>query len=164
MSPILFLNHCYMINSEIVKAIISEELERRKLFPVEVSVTPTGKISVFIDSMNGVTIADCAAISRFIDARLNRNEQDYELEVSSPGPDKSLLLPVQYRKHIGREIDILKKNGIRHRGRLKCFTGNLIIIEAEQKIRDEKSGKQKTVTGTIEIEFEQIKKAKVIVR
>lgn len=163
MSPILFLNHCCMINSETIKAIISEELQRRKLFLVEVKVTPASKISVFIDSMNGVTVADCAGISRYIELRLDRNEQDYELEVSSPGPDKSLLLPVQYQKHMGREIDVLKKDGIRHQGRLKRFTGNRVLIESEQKIRDEKSGKKKTVPRVIEIEVEQIKKAKIIV-
>lgn len=152
-----------MIKPDTIKSIVSEALQERNLFLVEVVVTPANKISVYIDGMNGVTIDDCAGVSRFIESSLNRSEQDYELEVSSPGPERSLLLPVQYRKNIGREVDILKTDGVRYRGKLMDLSNNTIIVETGQLLKDEHSGKKKKLFGTVALGLNQIKKAKIVV-
>ncbi len=152
-----------MIKPDLIKSIVREALKERNLFLVEVVVTPANKILVYIDGMDGVTIDDCAGISRFIESRLNRSEQDYELEVSSPGPERSLLLPVQYQKNIGREVDILKIDGVRYTGKLIDLLKNTVIVETGQMLKDEQSGKKKRLFRTVTLELDQIKKAKIVV-
>ncbi|MBN1159130.1 MAG: ribosome assembly cofactor RimP [Bacteroidales bacterium] len=152
-----------MIKPENIKSIINEALRDSNFFPVETVVTPAGKITVYIDSMKGVTIDDCAEVSRFIESRLDRSNQDYELEVSSPGPERSLLLPIQYHINKGRKLDILGKDGIRHRGKLIDLNGNRIILETEQQVKDEESGKKIKRVRNIEIAMDQVKKAKIII-
>lgn len=152
-----------MIKPDTIKSIVSEALQERNLFLVEVVVTTANKISVYIDGVDGVTIDDCAGISRFIESGLNRSEQDYELEVSSPGPERSLLLPVQYHKNIGREVDILKTDGVRYRGKLMDLSENTVIFETGQLVKDERSGKKKKLFSTVALKLDQIKKAKIVV-
>lgn len=163
MSPILFLNHGGMIKPEFIRSILNEALQNRNLFLVDVVVTPAGKITVYIDGMDGVTVNDCAEISRFIESRIDRNLQDYELEVSSPGEERSLLIPEQYRKNTGRKMEILRTDGIRLQGKLKDFSENRVFVETEQLVKDEKSGKKKKTIEIVKIELDQIKKAMIIV-
>ncbi|MBN2481118.1 MAG: ribosome assembly cofactor RimP [Bacteroidales bacterium] len=151
-----------MIKPETIRSIVNEALRDSNLFLVETVITRAGRIAVYIDSMDGVKIDDCATVSRFIESRLDRSRQDFELEVSSPGPERSLMLPVQYRKNIGRELNILRIDGIRFHGRLRDLYENRIVLETEQWIKDEASGKKKKISRTVEIGLDQIKNAKII--
>ena len=74
-------------------------------------VTPANKINVYVDSMKGVSLQDCASLSRVIENNINSNNDDYELVVSSPGLDKPLKLHLQYEKNLGRVLDIITKDG-----------------------------------------------------
>ena len=151
-----------MINEAIIKSYLEEELIRRELFLVEVSVRPANKISVFIDNMKGVTLEECIGISRYLENRLDRDTEDFELEVSSPGLDKPLKLPVQYDKNIGRSLDVVKTDGIKFTGKLLSRNEEGIKLETEVKTKDSK-GKKRTVIAEQEIKFEEIKTAKVVI-
>ena len=74
-----------MISTEKVRQLVSGILESTDIFEVEVSVKPGNKIVVLVDKLEGITIDECANISRGIEEKLDRNIEDYELEVSSPG-------------------------------------------------------------------------------
>ena len=74
-----------MIKKELVCQIVGEWLEGKDYFLVEVIVTPDGKIVVEIDHKDGVWIEDCVELSRYIESKLNREVEDFELEVGSAG-------------------------------------------------------------------------------
>ena len=80
-----------MIEKKTVCQIVEEWLEGKDYFLVEVTVSPDDKIVVEIDHAEGVWIEDCVELSRYIESKLNREEEDYELEVGSAG-----IGPVSY--------------------------------------------------------------------
>ena len=88
-----------MIDKQKVWTFLQEALEERKgkgLFPVSVSVSPKNEIKVYVDGMNGVCIDDCVDISRYIESHLDRDEEDFELTVSSAGLDQAFRVREQY--------------------------------------------------------------------
>jgi ribosome maturation factor RimP len=152
-----------MINPALIRNCLEDELTQRGHFLVEVLVMPGNKIVVYIDSMKGVTLEECIAVSRFLESKLDRNVEDFELEVSSPGLDKPLKLPVQFEKNIGRLLDVLKYDGIKITGKLSGINQGMILLETEVIIKDSKSGKKKKEQKMQEIKYEDIKTAKVII-
>ena len=86
-------------------------LEGTDKFLVDVMVQSSNRISVFFDGDEGVSISDCQKLSRMIEEKLNREFTDFELNVSSPGLDRPLKPPRQYRKHIGKEMEVVLQSG-----------------------------------------------------
>jgi ribosome maturation factor RimP len=150
-----------MIKTEFIRDLLEEELTRRGLFLVEVMVRPVNKIVIYLDSMQGVTLDECMQVSRFLESRLDRNEEDFELEVSSPGLDKPLKLPVQFEKNVGRMLDVVKSDGMKITGKLLGISGGVISLDTEVTARDSHTGKRKTEHVLHEVRQEEIKTAKV---
>lgn len=150
-----------MIKTEFIRNLLEEELTRRGLFLVEVLVSPVNKIVVYLDSVQGVTLEECMQVSRFLESRLDRNEEDFELEVSSPGLDKPLKLPVQFEKNVGRMLDVVKSDGLKITGKLLGISGGVISLDTEITARDSRTGKRKTEHVLQEVRQEEIKTAKV---
>ena len=111
-----------MIDKRTVHQIVEEWLEGKEYFLVEVSVEPDDKIVVEIDHAEGVWIEDCVDLSRFIESKLNRDEEDYELEVGSAGVGQPFKVLQQYYNHIGRQVEVLEKTGIKLIGELLDVT------------------------------------------
>ncbi|WP_136153037.1 ribosome assembly cofactor RimP [Flavobacterium sangjuense] len=80
--------------------------EKPSLFLVDLTVTETFKVIVTLDGDNGVNLQDCIDISRAVDNNLDREEQDYALEVASAGVSTPLKMVRQYRKNIGRTLKV----------------------------------------------------------
>ena len=80
--------------------------DKPSLFLVDLTVTETFKVLVTLDGDNGVNLQDCIDISRAIDNNLDREEQDYALEVASAGVSTPLKMVRQYRKNIGRTLKV----------------------------------------------------------
>ena len=152
-----------MINEETIRGYLEEELGRRDLFLVEVIVRPVNKIMVFLDSIKGITLEECMAIHRFLESKMDRNVEDYELEISSPGLDKPLKLPVQFEKNKGRMLEVVKTDGIKVTGKLVGLSDGLIRLETEVKVKDAKTGKKKTIETILSLRLEEIKTAKVVI-
>jgi len=90
-----------------------------ELFLVAVRVSSAGKITVLTDKKGGITIDECVSISRFIEKNLNRDEEDYELMVSSPGLDMPFMVKEQYFKCEGKNVEIISTEGSKISGLLK---------------------------------------------
>ena len=86
-----------MIDKNVVTRIVNEWLEGKDYFLVDVMVSPDDKIVVEIDHAEGVWIDDCVELSRYIESKLNREEEDYELEVGSAGVGQPFKVLQQYR-------------------------------------------------------------------
>jgi ribosome maturation factor RimP len=159
--PSLFIENFQMEIEEEIRKIAEEKLIEPGLFVVEVVVSARGtqKVIVIIDGDQGVTIDDCATLSRELskvldDAPLLNNS--YLLEVSTPGLDQPLKLKRQYSKNIGRKLRVkLKETTIE--GKLTEVTPEKIMIE--QEIAE---GKKKEIKA-IEIQFSEIDKSFVLV-
>ena len=98
-----------MIDKNVVTRIVDEWLEGKDYFLVDVTVSPDDKIVVEIDHAEGVWIDDCVELSRYIESKLDREEEDYELEVGSAGIGQPFKVLQQYLIHIGKEVEILTK-------------------------------------------------------
>lgn len=147
-----------------VKALLEKALENKKtLFLIDFSVGLDNKIKVVLDGDNGVNLEDCIEISRAIEHNLDREEEDFSLEVTSAGATSPLVLPRQYKKNLGRKIQVKTSTGE--------FEGNLTAaseeaITLEWKAREPKPiGKGKhTVQKKQEIAFSEVKEAKVVLK
>src|SRR5574344_2004786 len=124
-----------MIDKRTVHQIVEEWLEGKEYFLVEVSVESDDKIVVEIDHAEGVWIEDCVDLSRFIESKLNRDEEDYELEVGSAGVGQPFKVLQQYYNHIGRQVEVLEKTGIKLIGELLDVTEDGIKVAVEKKVK-----------------------------
>jgi len=159
MSPILLQR---MIAKQKIVSLVEEKLEN-DMFLVDASVSPSNVIHVEIDSFDGLTIDQCVAVSRFIESHLDREEEDFELQVSSPGIDQYFKVKPQYQKNIGRELNVTTQQDAECIGKLIEAGENGISLEVRVKEKPEGGKKKQTVIKTLSLDYENIKKAKVII-
>lgn len=152
-----------MIDKRTVHQIVEEWLEGKEYFLVEVSVESDDKIVVEIDHAEGVWIEDCVDLSRFIESKLNRDEEDYELEVGSAGVGQPFKVLQQYYNHIGRQVEVLEKTGIKLVGELLDVTEDGIKVAVEKKVKVEGSKRPKLTAVEENIPFEKIKYTKYLI-
>lgn len=160
LSPLFIQN---MVFKDKVKTLLEEGLkEHSSLFLIDFSISPDFKISVVIDGDNGVTLQDCIDVSRSIEHNLDREEQDFSLEVASAGASSPLQQPRQYKKNIGRKIEVTTEN---EKIEATLIDANEEAISVEWKTREPKKiGKGKeTVVKVAEIPYLSIKKAVVVI-
>ncbi|MRI02514.1 ribosome assembly cofactor RimP [Kriegella sp. EG-1] len=149
---------------EQVKALLDGALnEDESLFLIDFSITADNSIKIVLDGDNGILLKDCMRVSRAIEHNLDREEFDFSLEVTSAGASSPLLMPRQFRKNIGRKLKV-KTSENSFEGNLTETTDDGIVLE--WKAREPKPiGKGKvTVQKKQNIEFSEIKEAKVILK
>ncbi len=152
-----------MIQADLVKSSLLEELPKRGLFLVDVTVSAGNRITVHADSLKGITIEECIAVSRFIESRFNRETEDYELEVSSPGLENPLKQPEQYQKSLGRWLDVITFDGLKTTGKLVKAEGGSITLEMESIEKDPLTRKKAVVKKLFEKQLDEIKAAKIVI-
>ena len=144
-----------------VKELLNAGLEEdESLFLIDFSISSDNKINVIIDGDLGVTVKDCIKISRAIEHNLDREEEDFSLEVASAGATAELVMPRQYAKNVGRKLVVVTNEG-EIEGDLTYADQDGIVLE--WKAREPKPlGKGKvTVDKKKELAFSEIRKAKV---
>lgn len=161
-SPLLYWD-TLMISEKTISDIVHKYLQDNPKFLVTVKVTPQNKIMVFVDGDDGVTIDDCTQLSRHIEAQLDRDTEDFELQVSSVGVGQPLQLTRQYRNNIGRRLAVTGHDAKITKGRLTQVTDEGIALEKDKTAKGKKKKKEPdTDTGTVVfIPFEEIKEARV---
>ena len=152
-----------MITSETIRGRIENDLVAKGFFLVDIQVKPSGKILVFVDNFEGITLDDCVSITQLIESKIDRNQEDYELEVSSPGLDNPLKLPVQYKKNAGRFLRVITLDGNTREGRIKEADDEKFILETVAKKKTEKI-KAENPSQFIEISYKAVKTAKLLIR
>lgn len=158
MSPILLK----MIDREKIVQLIGEKLEK-DMFLVDVSVNPMNVIQVEVDSFSGLTIEQCVSISRHIEGNLDRETEDFALEVSSPGADQPFKVPQQYLKNLNREVEVMTQDGTILKGILTGSNPDGIVVHAKVKEKQEGSNRKILVEKDIPLPFSEIKKTRVII-
>jgi ribosome maturation factor RimP len=148
-----------MITKENILKVVEEYAGDNGLFVVEVMVKKDNRVTVYVDSINGLQLDDCVKLTRYIESKFDREEEDYSLEVSSPGLDYPLHLQMQFQKNLNRELILQLDNGGSLTGKLKAHSKESLDIEYE-KITTE--GKKKRKEIVIEkIPLASVKQAKI---
>ena len=154
-APHFNLYNVYMIDKNIVKGLVEEWLQDKEYFLGDVEISVDNKIVVEIDHADGVWIEDCVDLSRFIEDRLNRDEEDYELEVGSAGLGQPFKVAQQYVNFIGKDVEVLDADGKKHKGVLSAVDGNDFTVTVQEKVKLE--GKKRPVIQDVEKHFQMDK-------
>ncbi len=145
-----------MIEKIKILELVNSALEGSDKFLVNLKITPDNRIFVDIDGDNGVTIDDCIAVSRAVESQLDRDEEDFELNVGSAGADMPLKLLRQYRRHVGRELEVVMVDGERVDGTLEEVTDDDIVVVTP--------GSKKQAPQEHRLAYRDIKSARVAIR
>jgi ribosome maturation factor RimP len=150
-----------MVEKSYISQLVREFVKETEYFIVDVRVSSTGKITILIDKRSGgLMVEDCVRLSKFIEGNLDREKEDFELQVSSPGLEMPFLVHEQYVKNQGRKVEVLGNDGEKHAGTLKNVTHGGFEIETEAKVK----GKSKEIVRCdISYNFDQIKSVKTII-
>ena len=153
-----------MTFKEKVLEVLNDALaERQDLFLVNLSVNDSFKISIDLDGDNGINLQDCITISRMVENNLDREEQDFSLEVASAGLSSPLKFVRQYKKNIGRTLKVITSASEEIEATLLAADDEKITLEWQAR-EPKKIGKGKeTVDKKADILYEDIKEAIVIV-
>jgi len=138
-----------MITAEHIRELVTQHIGGTDIFLVEVLVKPGNAIRVHVDRPEGISIDECVKISRYLNENLDRDLEDFSLEVSSPGLGGAFRVKQQYEKNLGRDIEVLYTDGIKVKGKLKEVQEDGVVLHVQGE--DEKIG------------FKEIKTAKAII-
>ena len=152
-----------MISKDIIKDFVLSAIGDTAIFVVDVRVDSANKISVEIDKSEGITIEECIHISRAVENGLDREVEDFELVVSSPGLTEPFKVMEQYRKNCGRQVDVVKRDGQKVNGLLLHVDEEGIELEVKAKIKELGQKRPKTVIQTVQLKFSDIKTTKVTI-
>lgn len=150
-----------MLNIDTIKNLVESLFNDDDFFIVDIYIATGNKIYIFIDRDNGLEIADCVKVTRHIEANIDREKEDYELMVSSPGIDYPFKTIRQYKKHIGKNIRVTLNDGNQFDGELKSVTDTELIICAETP---KKSNKKQIEKNEVTVLLNTVKETKGIVK
>ena len=140
---------------------ILSHIEAVDVFLVSVKIKPTNNIKVFLDADSGLSIEKCVKINRAMYKIIEENawypDGNFSLEVSSPGVEEPLKLLRQYKKNIGRKVEITLNDDVKEEGKM------LEADEAKVLIEQTTGKNKKAVTLTKEIAFSDIKQTKIVI-
>jgi ribosome maturation factor RimP len=146
-----------MIEKQKIEGLVKEYIKGTGLFLVSVKVSNANRIIVLADKNEGITIDECAAIHRHIENGLDRDKEDFELQVSSPGLDVPFGVIEQYYKNEGKQVEVTDTEGSKLSGILKNVTAGGFELETIIKSK----GKAIELKD-ISFNFEQIKSTRII--
>ncbi len=144
-----------MIDRNVVKNLVEEWLEGTEYFLVDIQISPDNRIVVEIDHADGVWIDDCVELSKYIEDHLDRDKEDFELEVGSAGLGQPFKVAQQYKNFVGKEVEVLDAEGHKTRGILKEVDGNRFVVTTKEKQTPE--GKKRPVLTDVDKAFEMDK-------
>ena len=148
-----------MITESHIRTLAESGLESPDHFIVSLQVKSGNKIMIQLDGDKGVTVKDCVRLSRAIESQLDRDVEDFALEVSSPGIDQPLKMERQYRKNIGRQMQFHLMEDRYVEGVLKGISEGKLQVEKNLSKKDKKAG----VDPQTEIDLNEVKKAIVTI-
>lgn len=153
-----------MIDKLQIQDITENYLLNSDLFLVEVTVRPGNSISVEIDSKEGVSIEDCSKLNRHIESKLDREAEDFELEVGSAGITSPFKILKQYEKNIGNEVEVLTKGGQKLTGVLKDCNETAFTVTITKMEKPEGAKRKVAVEEDLLFKYDEVKYTKYLIR
>lgn len=149
-----------MIDRSTVEKIVNEWLTGREYFLTDLTISQDDKIIVEIDHKDGVWIDDCVELSKFIESHLNRDVEDYELEVGSAGIGQPFKVKQQYVNHVGEEVELMTEDGNKVVGVLKEAADDCFTLTVKTKIKPEGAKRAKLVDQDVTYNYDGVKYVK----
>ncbi len=164
LSPLFYYTISVIDKNKILQILSSFDLEK-DYFIVDIEVNSGNRIRVYVDNADGITIGDCAKISRFLEHRLLETDEDlnFELNVSSPGLDIPFKVKQQYDKSIGKEVEIIDQDNRKVKGTLLKSDNKSIDLEEERSIKVPGRKKKEVIKEVLSIPLNNIKSTKLII-
>ena len=153
-----------MIDKELIVKLVEEKLASSSNYLVDVAVQPGNIIVVEIDNDESVCIDDCVELSRYLEDHLDRDVEDFELEVGSAGITSPFKVLRQYQKNIGNEVEVLLTAGVKLTGVLKSADENGIVLTVEKQIKPEGAKRKVTVEEDQPYTYSEIKYTTYLIR
>ena len=153
-----------MIDSSLIKSLSLKYLEDKECYLVDVTVSSDNRIVVEIDSDTSVSIDFCIAMSRHIESELNRDVEDFELEVGSSGLTEPFKLVRQYTKNIGNEVEVLTCDGRKLKGVLLDANEENFLLETERDVKLEGAKRKTRIKEEERFNYQDIKYTKYLIR
>lgn len=167
--PIL-LHILYMIAKELVVKLVEERLDKLveegagdEMFVVDVTISANNDIMVYVDGMHGITVEQCISVSRNVEHNLDREDEDFSLQVSSPGLTRPFKIQKQYEKYTGKEIEVLTEDEQKLEGLLKSSSKEGIVLETSKREKVEGHKKKQLVVKEHNLKYDEIKSAKAVI-
>lgn len=145
-----------MIDKKRVEGIVDEWLAGKEYFLTDLVISDDDCIVVEIDHKEGVWIDDCVELSKFIEARLDRNDEDYELEVGSAGIGQPFKVLRQYQNHVGEAVEVVTSGREKLKGTLKDVSDEGITLTLKVKFKPEGAKRAKMVDEDRSLKFAEI--------
>jgi ribosome maturation factor RimP len=156
-SPLFCYLKPVMIEKSKIEKLVNVFINGTGIFLVAVRVSSANKITVLVDTMKGITIDECVSVHRYLEKNLDRNTEDFEMQVSSPGLDMPFGVIEQYHKNEGSKVEVIDNDGEKFSGILKNVTGGGFELETEVKVKGRLKEKKE-----ISFNFDQVKATKAI--
>jgi ribosome maturation factor RimP len=145
-----------MILKEVVNQIVTEKLNNTDCFLISAEVSQNNEIVVVIDSDSRVDLDFCVELSRYIEVALDREKEDFELEVGSFGISKPFAVVRQYTKNIGKEVEVLSKKNGKIRGILKEVCPDYFSVERDISVKIEGKKRKELQKQTVNFNYSDI--------
>lgn len=152
-----------MISKETVKTLVEEWLADSEYFLTDLNISSDNKIVVEIDHEEGVWIEDCVALSRHIESHLDRDAEDFELEVGSAGIGQPFKVHRQYEIHVGDDVEVLTTGGQKFIGALAEVSDDGITVVTIEKVKHEGEKRPKLEEVEHPLTFQEIKWTKLYI-
>jgi ribosome maturation factor RimP len=153
-----------MIDKETIINLTETYLQGSSSYLVDVLTGIGNVITVEIDNDEGVDIDQCAALSRHLEANLDRDVEDFELTVTSVGLTSPFKTLRQYKKFEGEEVEVLTKKGEKMTGTLKSSDPEGFTITVTKKMKPEGAKRKVEVVENIRFAFNEVKHTKYLIR
>jgi len=152
-----------VIQKSIIEDFVNSFIKGTDFFVVDIKVSTANKIQVYIDSPVGIDIETCIELSRYIESQLDREVEDFELDVSSAGLSDPFKVHQQYLKNLNREVCVVLTDGKKITGELTKVTDDSITLIYEEIAKVGAKGRRKKVEQENEFSFSDIKQTTVVV-
>ena len=153
-----------MIDKRVIEQLVEEKLASSSNYLVSVEVQLGNIIVVEIDNDDAVSIDDCVELSRYIEEHLDRDAEDFELEVGSAGITSPFKVLRQYKKNIGNEVEVLTKNGVKLTGLLKSADEEGFVVTVTKQVKPEGAKRKVTIEEDLPYTYNEIKYTKYLIR
>lgn len=150
-----------MIDKDLIRQTIEEKLASTDCFLVSLSISGDNQIMVEIDSETSVDLDFCVELTRYIEQHFDRDAEDYSLEIGSYSITKPFVDRRQYRKNIGRKVEVLTEESRKIRGTLVAVNNDDFTLEIEEKELVEGQKRKKLVKKEITLLYNSVKQTKL---
>ena len=153
-----------MLDATEIRNFIEKQLEGTDYFLVDVKVKPDNLIEVEIDSDSPVSIEECERLTRAIETAFDRDKEDYTLEVGSAGITSPFKVKRQYQKYLGREVEVIKKDGKKLTGILKSVNEENFTVASKEKVKKPESKRPVIEEVDHTLGYDEVKQTKYILK